>query len=88
MSLRQEGPAAGDWYEIPYRSLVPRDVKGLLAAGRCISGDRAAQASFRAMPTCMYTGAAAGVAAAMAVAQRILPHELDGRLVREKILGN
>ncbi|MEW6360163.1 MAG: FAD-dependent oxidoreductase [Planctomycetota bacterium] len=75
-------PEYGDWYEIPYRCLVPKDVKGLLVAGRCISCDRPAQGSLRVMPTCMFTGEAAGIAGAMAAAEGFLPHEIDGRLVR------
>ena len=83
--IRANRPAGGDWYEIPYRCLVPKKVKGLLIAGRCISADRSAQASLRVMPTCMFTGTAAGAAAAMSVSRRILPHELDGREVRRTL---
>jgi len=80
-------PAEGDWYEIPYRCLVPKEVSGILVAGRCISCDRDAQASLRVMPTCFFTGAAAGRAAAISVSQGILPHELDGQQVRQVLLG-
>ena len=76
-----------DWYEIPYRCLVPRAVRGLLVAGRCISCDRWGQASMRIMPTCMWTGVAAGTAAAMAAREGVLPHELDGRDVRRAMAG-
>lgn len=72
-------PEEGDWYEIPYRCLVPEKIKGLLVAGRCISTDRHAQASMRVQTTCMYTGSAAGKAAAQAVKNGVLPHELDGK---------
>ena len=81
-------PPEGDWYEIPYRCLVPKEVKGLLIAGRCISSDRDANGSLRIMPTCMFTGQAAGTAAGMAVAKGVLPHRLDGRRVREKVIGD
>lgn len=57
----------GTYYTIPYRCLMPKNVKNLLAAGRCISGSHEAQASFRIMPTCCSTGEAAGLAAAVAV---------------------
>ena len=56
---------AGTYYTIPYRSLVAKDVKNLLVAGRCISCDHEAQASIRIMPICCATGHAAGVAAAI-----------------------
>ena len=55
-------------YEIPYRSLLPLGVEQLLVAGRCISADHAAHARSRNMPACMATGQAAGIAAAVAIA--------------------
>ncbi|HLA83645.1 MAG TPA: FAD-dependent oxidoreductase, partial [Thermoguttaceae bacterium] len=54
----------GEYYEIPYRCLAPREVEGLLVAGRCISGTHEAHASYRVMATCMAIGQAAGTAAA------------------------
>ena len=56
----------GDWYEIPYRCLIPKDMENLLVAGRCISSTHEAQASYRIMPYCAELGQAAGVAAAVA----------------------
>jgi hypothetical protein len=53
-------------YEIPYRVLVPQKVDNILVGGRCISVDTQAHGSTRAMPCCMATGEAAGVAAAIA----------------------
>ncbi len=81
-------PPPGDWYEIPYRCLVPETVEGLLVAGRCISAEREALASLRIMPTCMFTGEAAGHAAALATAGGIPPHEVDGKAVRRQVLGD
>lgn len=57
----------GEWYQIPYRCLVPKDCRNLLVAGRCISSDHEAQASYRIMPFCAELGQAAGAAAALAV---------------------
>lgn len=65
-------------YEIPYRCLVPRDVRGLLLAGRCISGDHYAHASYRVTGSMMATGQAAGFAAARCAAQGIDPADFDG----------
>jgi len=39
-------------YEMPYRCLLPKDVEGLLVAGRCISGTHEAHASYRVTGTC------------------------------------
>lgn len=57
---------AGQYYEIPYRCLVPKDTGNLLVAGRCISVDHEAQASIRIMPIVCCLGEAAGAAAAAA----------------------
>ncbi len=69
-------------FEIPYRSLVPKSVRGLLFAGRCISGTHEAHASYRVTGTCMGLGQAAGLAAAMATAARTTPDQIDGRQLR------
>jgi hypothetical protein len=50
---------------IPLGSLRPVKRSNLWAAGRCISSDHEAQAALRVMGTCMATGQAAGVAAAL-----------------------
>jgi len=79
-------PPLGDWYEIPYGCLVPRRVTGLLVAGRCISAAREGLASMRVMPSCMFTGEAAGTAAALAVQRGCLPHQLDGRELKPLLM--
>lgn len=56
----------GEWYEIPYRCLVPKDCTNLLVAGRCISSTHEAQASYRIMPFCAELGQAAGAAISVA----------------------
>jgi hypothetical protein len=53
--------------EIPYRCLVPRDVEGVLAAGRNLSCDAQAHNPLREVPECWVLGQGAGVAAALAV---------------------
>ena len=78
--------AKGEWFEIPLRSLVPRDVSGMLVAGRCISTERLAQGAIRLMSTCSCTGEAAGVAAAMAVQTETQPEDMDGRRVRRRLV--
>lgn len=58
--------AEGDWYQIPYRCLIPKDCTNMLVAGRCISSDHEAQASYRIMPFCAQLGQAAGAAISLA----------------------
>jgi len=83
--VKAHQPPPGDWYEIPYRCLVPETVEGLLVAGRCLSCEREAQASLRVMPTCMFTGTMAGLAAARAVEQHIQPNAVDGAWLKQTL---
>ncbi len=64
-------------YEIPYRCLVPQEIDGLLVAGRSISVDHHADVYTRNQGSCMATGQAAGVAAAVSVADGVLPRAVD-----------
>ena len=57
---------AGEYYTIPYRSLIPKGMENLLVAGRCISATHEAQASIRIMPIVACLGEAAGAAVAVA----------------------
>jgi len=69
-------------FEIPYRCLLPKSIRGLLFAGRCISGTHEAHASYRVTGTCMAMGQAAGLAAAMAAGRGATPDQIDGRQLR------
>ena len=56
----------GEYYTIPYRSLIPKGSKNMLTAGRCISATHEAQASIRIIPIVCCIGEAAGTAVAVA----------------------
>ena len=58
-------PTTGRYFQVPYRSLVPRDVGNLIVAGRSIGGDKVSHASTRNMMCCTVSGQGAGVAAAV-----------------------
>lgn len=60
-------PTTGRYMHIPYRSMLPKQVRGLLVAGRATGGDRIAHAATRNMACCAVAGQGAGVAAAQAV---------------------
>jgi hypothetical protein len=62
-------PTTGRYFHVPYRSLVPQGVQGLLVAGRCIGGDKVSHAAVRNMMCCAVSGQGAGTAAAIAVKQ-------------------
>jgi hypothetical protein len=70
-------------FGISYGCLVCKDIDGLMMSGRCISVDAEVLGSTRVMPTCMSIGEAAGVGAALAVKNNILPSEVDYVEVRE-----
>ena len=59
--------ARGRDYYTPYRSLLPREIKGLIVAGRHYSATSSAQRMSREIPPCMAMGEAAGEAAALAL---------------------
>jgi len=75
----------GALYWIPYRSLLPTDLQNLIVAGRCISVDHRVHHATKEIPPCIATGQAAGVAAALAVAQATVPSRLGAEIVREKL---
>ena len=63
-------------YDIPVRSLISKDVGGLLMAGRCISGDFFAHASYRVTGNAVAMGETAGNIAAIASKKGCLPQEV------------
>lgn len=77
---------ADEWYEIPYGCLVPQKMDNLLVGGRPISVDHAVHSSMRVMPPACTVGQAAGVAAAMSVAEGTTPAELDGVRVKQAMV--
>ena len=72
-------------YEIPYGCLVPREVDGLLVAGRCISVDHHADVYTRNQGTAMATGVAAGAAGALAARAGVPPRAVDIRAVQREL---
>lgn len=76
---------AGEWHDIPYRSLVVKGFGNLWVAGRCASADFVAQSAIRIQPVCRCMGEAAGIAAArctqLGLMATALPYkELSSRL--------
>ena len=63
-------------YDIPLRALIAKDVDGLMMAGRCISGDFIAHASYRVTGNAVGMGEGAGVIAALAATSKRMPHEV------------
>jgi len=76
-------PIKGEYYGVPYRSLIPVGVEQLLIAGRCVSADSTAAGAIRVMPPCMGMGQAAGTAAALAIKEGCTVRQLDAQKLRK-----
>ncbi len=72
-------------FGIPYGTLVPQGVDGLLLSGRTISLDSTVFAAARVMGTCMAIGEAAGLAGAMAARSGTSPREVDVSELRHEL---
>jgi hypothetical protein len=72
-------------YSIPYRSLLPAGVDGILVAGRAISASHEALASTRVIPISAAQGQAAGTAAALAVRDAVQPREVSVPILLEAL---
>jgi len=81
----EDGEPTGRTYGIPYRTLVPKDVEGLLVAGRCLSATHDAHASARSIAQCLSYGHAAGAAAALSVSTGRALREIDTDTLRSQL---
>ena len=71
-----------DFYEVPWGCFVPARGEGLLFGGRCLSAEHEAVASARVTAQCFSYGHALGVAAELAVRERVAAREIPGAEVR------
>jgi hypothetical protein len=78
-------PTTGRFFQVPYRSLVPKGVGNLIVAGRSIGGDRISHAAVRSMMCCTVSGQGAGAAAAVSLRTDDTFHSLDVRLVQAEL---
>lgn len=78
--------ATANVYEIPFRSLVPRDLDNVLVSGRCLSATHEALAAVRVMPPCFATGEAAGLAAAWIRRDGVAARDVDVVALQQRLL--
>ncbi len=71
--------------EIPYGSLIPESLDGLLAAGRNLSSDPGSHIALREIPECWVLGQGAGVAAARTVHEGVQPRSVDVAKLQERL---
>ena len=88
IGLYADWRCAGKIYETPYGSLIPADVRGIYAAGRCISATGDAWESYRVIPSAAMTGEAAGIGAALAVEKNRDAIDLTAEQLRAELRKN
>jgi hypothetical protein len=71
---------------VPYGALVPAELNNILGAGRHVACDANSHTFLREIPQCWLTGQAAGVAAALAAAQRKTPREIEPGAIQRELL--
>jgi hypothetical protein len=77
--------ANGESYGIPYGTMLPKGIDGILVAGRALSSERFANGSARVQAHIMAMGQAAGTAAAMCVARNRVPREVPVAELRARL---
>jgi hypothetical protein len=82
---KEEALKQGEYFDIRYGCIVAKGVDNLLMGGRCISAGHKAEASLRIQQTCMCTGEAAGIAAALSLDQGKSPARIDAMDVVKKV---
>jgi len=75
----------GNYYQIPYRSLLPVKIENLIVAGRCLSATHEGQASARNSAQCLAMGEAAGLAAGLCLETQATCSALDVELLQNRL---
>ena len=74
-----------DYYEVPFGTLVPKEGRNVIVAGRCLSAEHEALASCRVTAQCFEYGRAAAIAADLSIREDIAFREIDGIAVAERM---
>ncbi|MBN1672574.1 MAG: FAD-dependent oxidoreductase, partial [Kiritimatiellae bacterium] len=74
-------------YDVPYRCMLPREIDGLLLAGRCVGSDYLANNTLRLIVPCLATGQAAGITAALAVRHGVAPRHVPVRELQDRLVS-
>ncbi|NMB13200.1 MAG: FAD-dependent oxidoreductase [Firmicutes bacterium] len=75
------------YYNMPYRVLLPRDMSNLMVAGRCVSMTHEALGAIRVMVNCMQLGQAAGVGAAISCLTQKIPRDVEVGSVQAELVN-
>lgn len=74
-----------DWYEVPYGSLVPVGLEGVVVAGRCLGAEHEALASARVTAQCFEYGHAAARAVKLSLETGAALRDVDVAEVRRRM---
>jgi hypothetical protein len=67
-----------DYYDVPFATLVPKQGRNVIVAGRCLSAEHEALASCRVTAQCFEYGRAAAIAADLSIREGIDFQRIDG----------
>ncbi len=72
-----------DYYDVPFATLVPRQGRNVIVAGRCLSAEHEALASCRVTAQCFEYGRAAALAADLSIQAGMDFQQIDGVEISE-----
>ncbi|MBV9393601.1 MAG: FAD-dependent oxidoreductase [Methylobacteriaceae bacterium] len=78
-------PRARGYNELPFRMLLPKNMRNLLVAGRCAGMTHGGQSAARVSGACFVMGEAAATAAALALGSNAVPREVDVGALQNKL---
>ena len=77
-----------DYYEVPFGTLVPKEGRNVIVAGRCLSAEHEALASCRVTAQCFEYGRAAALATDLSLREELPYQEIDGVAVAARMAAD
>ncbi len=80
-------PTTGRYFQLPYRAMLPKNVRHLIVTGRSTGGDRDSHAAVRNMMCCAVNGQGAGVAAAVSLEHQSDFDQVDIQVLQKRLIA-
>lgn len=77
-----------DYYEVPYATLVPKNIDNVIVAGRCLSTEHEALASARVTAQCFEYGHAAAIATGLSLEAQCAYKNININTLQERMRDN
>ncbi|MCZ4354500.1 FAD-dependent oxidoreductase [Roseovarius aestuarii] len=74
-----------DYYDVPFATLVPKQGRNVIVAGRCLSAEHEALASCRVTAQCFEYGRAAALATDMSIREGLDFQSIDGTEISQRM---